>query len=92
MAKRIVKNVIDHRWYEISHTETGGQMSKNPRLYECTISFTYNAKGPWLAATEFMDNIINNPYGWFVGVKHTNKKGKVKRYVVDLENKTVEDA
>mgnify|MGYP007071610348 CR=1 FL=1 len=56
-------------------------MAKKQPLFECSISFTFNANNPVEAAREFIANIQNNP-DWFVDVKNT-KTGK--KFVVDTE-------
>lgn len=44
------------------------------KLYECTVSMSYNASDPADAANQLIENIRTNP-GWYVKVKEIEPSG-----------------
>lgn len=56
-------------------------------LYECQISFIYEAVNPVDAARQFIANIQSNP-NWFVSVHKTNDVNK--KYIVDTDTGEIE--
>lgn len=60
-------------------------MSK--KLYECSVSFTYDAENPQEAANEFLANLQNNP-NWFIHVRDTETQ---TNFSVDTETGDVQE-
>jgi hypothetical protein len=60
-------------------------MSK--KIYECTVSFTFETDSPTEAANEFIANIQNNP-NWYVNVRNVETND---RFTVDTETGECEE-
>jgi hypothetical protein len=56
------------------------------KLYECKVSFTFDANNPLEAAQQFLVNIQTNP-NWFVDVKDVDNGAE---FTVDTEDGSVE--
>lgn len=56
------------------------------KLYECKVSFTFDANNPLEAAQQFLANIQTNP-NWFVDVKDVDNGAE---FTVDTEDGSVE--
>ncbi len=57
------------------------------KMYECTVSFTYEADSPEDAAQQLIANIQTNP-NWFVQVRQSET---TKEFTVDTETGECEE-
>lgn len=57
------------------------------KLYECSVSFTYDAENPQEAANEFLANLQNNP-NWFI---HVHECETFNHFTVDTETGDVQE-
>lgn len=64
----------------------------NTKLYECSLSMSYNATDPADAAQQLIDNIRTNP-GWYIKVKEIDPTGNfyTGHFTVDTETGEVEE-
>ena len=62
------------------------------KLYECTVSMSYNASDPADAANQLIENIRTNP-GWYVKVKEIDPSGNfyTGHYTVDTATGEIEE-
>ena len=65
-----------------SPTLYGKQLVTKKPIYECTVSFTYDADSPEDAAKQFIANLKSND-SWFIDVRDV---GTNKTTTVDIDN------